>query len=135
MVAEFKATIAIDFDGVIHEYSKGWADGTIYDPPKKGAFESIVALQHCGYAVYIHTTRNPYQVVEWLGKRKANRFFSWSILHHDGIGRVPFWNDLTVVAVTSVKLPAFIYIDDRGYRFTDWRKTFDDLKLLLGETL
>ena len=37
-------TIAIDFDGVIHKYSKGWHDGTIYDKANEGAFEFIREL-------------------------------------------------------------------------------------------
>lgn len=31
-----KPILALDFDGVIHRYSKGWQDGQIYDPPTEG---------------------------------------------------------------------------------------------------
>src|SRR5690606_24590525 len=58
-------TIAVDFDGVIHGYSKGWWDGTIYDPPMPGALDGLRALME-HYAVFVHTTRSAGQVAEWL---------------------------------------------------------------------
>ena len=33
--------IAIDFDGVIHNFNKGWHDGTCYGKPIPGALEAI----------------------------------------------------------------------------------------------
>ncbi len=54
-----KQTIAVDFDGVIHRYSRGWQDGSIYDPPVDGAVEALERLHH-RYKVVIFTTRvNP----------------------------------------------------------------------------
>lgn len=50
-------TIAVDFDGVIHAYSKGWHDGTIYDPPVAGAAQALRRLRQAGYHVLIYTTR------------------------------------------------------------------------------
>lgn len=52
--------ICVDFDGVIHRYSKGWQDGAIYDPPMKGAKEELKRLVSKDYKVIIVTTRlNP----------------------------------------------------------------------------
>ena len=36
--------IGVDFDGVIHKCSKGFYDGTVYDPPIEGAREALERL-------------------------------------------------------------------------------------------
>ena len=33
--------IAIDFDGVVHTFDKGWHDGTCYGEPIEGSLEAI----------------------------------------------------------------------------------------------
>jgi hypothetical protein len=50
------STIAVDFDGVIHAYGKGWQGGEIYDKPVPGAIVSLRALLE-EHAVMIFTTR------------------------------------------------------------------------------
>jgi len=56
-------TIAVDFDGVIHAYSKDWHDGTVYDKPVDGSIEALEKLTK-NYAVFIHTTRDPYEFIK-----------------------------------------------------------------------
>lgn len=51
-------TVAVDFDGVIHAYTKGWQNGEIYDPPMPGAFEALDQLM-ATHPVFIHTSRTP----------------------------------------------------------------------------
>jgi hypothetical protein len=51
-------TVAVDFDGVIHTYDKGWQDGTIYGEFMPGAVESLTRLMQ-QYAVFIHTSPEP----------------------------------------------------------------------------
>ena len=36
--------MAIDFDGVIHNFDKGWYDGTCYGEPIEGSLEAIKEL-------------------------------------------------------------------------------------------
>lgn len=125
-------TIAIDFDGVIHKYSKGWQDGSIYDGPVENVFESIKCLFDAGYSVFVFSTRNSRQIKRWL---KENAYESDYV--HQGPGESPneyhypkfgftveiipfwkkFWNKKNVLGITKRKLPAECYIDDRAMRF------------------
>ena len=96
--------LLVDFDRVVHKYTHGWNDGTIYDEPVDGAIEAIKALQQEGYEVMIFTTfsvdgdlRND-RIREWLRKY-----------------------GLHPMDVINTKLPARAIIDDRAIRFTNWR--------------
>ena len=129
-----KGTIAIDFDGVIHLYSKGWHDGTIYDQPADGAFDAIKTLMDAGYTVYVHSTRSPRQIREWLDgylwQYECQIVPFWS----------KFWNKRGVLGISKRKLPALVYVDDRAVLFNSldggWVRVLNDLgiKEIRGET-
>ena len=108
-------TVAVDFDGVIHAYSKGWHDGTIYDEPVPGAFEALRGLME-RYAVFVHTSRDAGQVGEWIGERSGIPCEWFTDLRNP----VRFWTHQDSLLITPLKLPAIAYIDDRGIRFEDW---------------
>ncbi len=113
-------TVAVDFDGVVHRYSRGWADGTIYDPPVEGAFEALrQLLRH--HAVFVFTTRDAGQVGAWLRERGGFEVAT------DPASVVTFWDTPNVLLVTDRKLAAVAYIDDRAIRFEDWDQALDDL--------
>jgi hypothetical protein len=116
-------TVAVDFDGVIHRYSRGWQDGTIYDEPVEGAFETLRALM-ATHAVFIHTTRDPHQVCRWLYDHAVNIQTTCRLPDQQ---THEFWNETGVILVTNRKLPAVAYIDDRGIRFTSWDQALADL--------
>jgi len=100
-------TIAIDFDGVIHKYSKGWQGlENAYDPPNDGTIEAIKKLKSMGFRLVIFSSRTVSVIEEWLDKHQLSECFD---------------------EVTNTKIPARIYIDDRAYHFTSWEKTIKDL--------
>lgn len=112
-------TIAVDFDGVIHRYSRGWHDGSIYDDPMPGALAALRMLQDA-HAVYVHTTRDPEQVVLWLTRHGV------TATAHDG--GCEFWDDQATILVSTRKLPALAYVDDRAVRFESWPQTMRQLQ-------
>lgn len=115
-------TIAVDFDGVVHAYSRGWQDGSIYDDAIPGAFDALRRLMR-RYAVYVHTSRDSSDVAHWINARSGIPT-TYSIAP-----AVEFWDRQDAIYVTKTKLPAVAYIDDRGIRFTDWDNAFHDLAL------
>jgi len=102
-------TIAIDFDGVLHKYSKGWQKGEIYDGPVEGAVDAFFALIDAGFNPVVFTTRDDLESVkQWMHK------------HFDFEKRMGNFYD---PAVVNKKPLAFAYIDDRAIRFTNWSDT------------
>lgn len=95
-----KKILAIDYDGVLHRYSKGYSDGTTYDEPMEGATEALRTLRARGYEVVIHSARPTQQIFDWLVK--------WMPEHSD-------------LQITNIKPKAIAYIDDRAIRFVHWR--------------
>lgn len=111
-------TIGVDFDGVLHAYSRGWQDGTIYDPPVDGAIDGLRALMG-RYAVFVFTSRPAAQVAAWLHGQ--------GVAAVTGGTNVTFWVTRDIVYVTNRKLPALAYLDDRAVRFTSWPQALGDL--------
>ena len=106
----------IDFDGTIHKYSKGWDDGSIYDPPISGAKEAIDKLKET-YKIVIFTTRvSPSANKDYLEQTK----------------NIELWMkkyNIYFDEITSEKIPAFRMIDDLAIKFDgDWNKTIEEIK-------
>lgn len=114
-------TVAVDFDGVIHSYEKGWQDGTIYGDFMPGAVVALSRLMH-SYAVFVHTTRNARQVARWIEDRSGHGIECTTRVPRSG-----FWNNQGYLLITNRKLPALAYIDDRGIRFSNWDQALADL--------
>ena len=108
--------VCFDFDGVIHKYSKGWQDGSIYDDYNKNVLNIMQFLQYIGIPVFICSTREPYQIISWWN---SQNFWCKATRVNDN---ETFWKELDLVGVTNRKLPAQMYIDDRAFKYTGQTK-------------
>jgi phosphoglycolate phosphatase-like HAD superfamily hydrolase len=111
VATEFKRrTIAIDFDGVIHKYSKGFQGlYNAYDVPTEGTRDALEALKKEDYRLIIVSSRPVEPIKEWLEKYDMSKYFD---------------------DVTNTKHPAKYYIDDHALRFEKeqagpWGKILD----------
>jgi ribonucleotide monophosphatase NagD (HAD superfamily) len=112
-IKENNNQIAIDFDGVIHKNSKGFYDGTVYDPPIEGAIETIKKLSE-KYTIVIFTAKVKPDRPLVNGKTGTQLVEEW-LKKYDVFQYVDY--------VTAEKPRAILYIDDNGYRHTNWVDT------------
>ena len=104
-------TVAFDFDGVLHPYSRGWHDGTCYDPPALGAIAALEAVM-AERPVAIMTARPIDPIGDWLDQYAPHlRYVLDQNMFFD------YWADRTSILITNRKIVAAHYIDDRALRF------------------
>ncbi|HYG15444.1 MAG TPA: hypothetical protein VEC12_06785 [Bacteroidia bacterium] len=112
--------IAIDFDGVIHGYSKGWHDGEIYDPPVPGAAEALKKLKEQGHYIYIFSTRTN-KIFRKPTDGKDEKYQEKQIKEWMARYDIPYdkiW--------TFGKPMADLFIDDRAINFSGkWSETME----------
>ena len=113
-----KKTIAIDFDGVLHRYSKGWLKvDYVYDPPVEGAAQALIKLKEQGHKIYVFSVRTN-TIYHKDAKHQAKIMADW--LQEHGIPYDRIW--------TFSKPLADIYIDDRAIGFKgDWQQTMQEI--------
>lgn len=101
----YKPNLAIDLDGVIHSYHKGFHDGTIYGHPVPGVREFLEKMKEKGFRIVVFTAR-VYAETSVQREILSEEVASWMDLH-----RLPY------DVITDRKPPCCAYIDDRAISF------------------
>jgi len=100
-----KKNICVDFDGVLNIYTK--YDENNLGKMREGCEEFLQELFQ-KYNVIVFTCRNQKKVEQWLNDNNLYKYIS---------------------AVTNIKVPAVMYIDDRALKFDgDYSKTLEFIK-------
>lgn len=120
-------TIALDFDGVIHAHRAPWTwPEQINDGPVPGAFEFMErALTEFNIIIFSARADSPQAreaVCLWLKKH-------WPAVQVVAAKGAGVHTEYAWIPVTNVKPHAFIYIDDRGWRFEGTFPTLEELRV------
>lgn len=123
-----KPILCLDFDGVIHDYKKGWCDGDIYGTVTPGFFE------------WASQAKNLFQLVIYSSRSATvdGKIAMWSWLKHEwghwrhfGAGQEhPDPVSYNQFEFAHEKPPAFLTIDDRTIQFEGNWKDLDPATLL-----
>lgn len=109
-----KPILAIDFDGVIHSYEKGWHDGSIYGTVVHGFFPWLIEASAVFRVVIVssrlHEVSGSTQINDWLRKH-------WG----DAVEKGEINDPMPPLGYSTTRPPAWVTIDDRALTFNgDW---------------
>ena len=110
--------LAIDFDGVIHNFNKGYHDGTCYGDPIEGSLEALKRLSE-DYNIIIFTAKAKPSRPLVNGKTGTELVEDW-LRKYDVLQYVQ--------EITAEKPRSQIYIDDKGYYFQNWADTLEHIE-------
>ena len=115
-------TICFDFDGVIIK-KQPYGDGELWQKPTKDCRKTIKMLSK-NFKIVISSVRcHP----------SPRKYYKHEVVHTAKykIGKMKKWlkkNKIYYDEITPFKPRAFIYVDDKGYRFTDMQALAKYLK-------
>lgn len=119
-----KPRLCFDFDGVIHKYSKGYYDGSIYDVPVDGIKE------------FINSLKDKYEIVVFTARACRYTGRTHPITDIKDIENWMYAYNIHFDYVTYKKVPAVAYIDDRAIEFSQdenpfkWHRVMNRIKEL-----
>jgi len=117
---DFVGTVAVDFDGVIHQYTSPFPGvNQIPDPPVPGALDFLRSLIDAHYRVLIFSTRCLEKPGHEGGIQAMKEWLTSNGLEEKYLRHLEF---------TAEKQAAIMYIDDRGWRFEGTFPTLDEIK-------
>ena len=103
----FRKKILLDLDGVLNEYNTKLYDENIIPKAKTNVTEFLNELSKDA-DLYLFTTRNHLLAAKWLIENNLDIYFK---------------------DITSTKIPAYLYLDDRTVCFKgDYEKTLTEIK-------
>ena len=106
-MGDFKKKILIDLDGVLNEYGKEKFDENYIPEIKSGAKEFVENLSKEA-ELFLFTSRNLMLSTKWLIENNLDIYFK---------------------DVTNIKLPSYLYIDDRTVCFKgNYTQTLNEIK-------
>jgi hypothetical protein len=119
-----RRTIAVDFDGVIHSYERGWQDGTIYGTPLPGTMDALQKLYSNDWRIVIFTCRVQDLQGEIMPER-VTAVLDWIDSHRDR-------HSFVIDEVTNKKPnSAVVFLDDRAVRFQNWEQALEDIEAVV----
>jgi len=121
-MSDFKPTLCVDFDGVIHSYEKGWKGGEIYGSVVPGFFEWAMETQK-QFKLVIYSSRSKTEELlramqEWMHERYAE----WAKANDlDSADDILSGKNVISIEFAHEKPAAWLTIDDRAIHFKgDW---------------